>query len=267
MKILYHSKGNIDELSGYAEWLRNHLADAARDDTEIEYRGTEKGGSAKGEGSPITADDYRFFVFFDAHDVARNAVRAPEEGFDAVAIGNILDPALRELRSVLDIPVLGIMETNLLVACMSADQVGVVTLTPRWEKMIEDNLRTYQFGQKVAALDNADITVPQLEACFNDDEAAQAALLDEFEDAVGRCVDEGAEIIIPGGGAVSAALSYCGLTHAHGVKLMDEPRILLKMTEVMVDLYAMGATETSGQGTFESPTNLEELLAEYADKL
>lgn len=142
MNVLYQSNGNLSALPGYANWVREHLEAAARPDTTIEFRGTEKGGTAKGDSAPETADEFRFFVSLDAVDVARSAVRAPQDGFDAVAVGNILDPALRELRGVLDVPVLGLLETNVLVSAFSADRIGIVTDTTRFERMIADVLRT-----------------------------------------------------------------------------------------------------------------------------
>jgi Asp/Glu/hydantoin racemase len=267
MNVLYQSKGNLSELPGYANWTRKHLESAAGADTAIEFKGTEKGGTAKGESAPETADEYRFFASLDAVDVARSAVRAPREGFDAVAVGNVLDPALRELRGVLDVPVLGLLETNVLVSAVSADRIGIVTDTTRFERMIVDRLRTYQLTDRVAALENADVMTPQIEACFHGDEDSRADLLAEFEAAVGRCAHQGAELVLPGSGALSCALAHCDLRRAHGVRIVDGPAVLLKVTEAMVDLYGMGATETSQVGTYESPQNLEELLAEYESKL
>lgn len=108
---------------------------------------------------------------------------------------------------------------------------------------------------------------PQIEACFHDDEDARADLLAEFEAAVGRYADQGAELVLPGSGALSCALAHCGLRRAYGLRIVDGPGVLLRATEAVVELYEMGATETSQVGTYQSPTNLEELLTEYEPKL
>ena len=48
----------------------------------------------------------------------KNVHRAVREGYDAFLIGNIADPGLREAREIADIPVLGLCESAMHVACM-----------------------------------------------------------------------------------------------------------------------------------------------------
>ncbi|MBM3587030.1 MAG: hypothetical protein FJX33_04315 [Alphaproteobacteria bacterium] len=52
--------------------------------------------------------------------------RADAEGFDAVLLGNIVDPGLRIGREIAGIPVLGLCEASLLTACQMGAAIGIV---------------------------------------------------------------------------------------------------------------------------------------------
>ena len=90
-------------------------------DTDIELRGTRVG----------RIDSFRFFETLDWISILDSVIGAEQEGYDAVAIGNILDPALREARSMVDIPVLGLGETSMLTSV--GDLQGPVSRTSSWE--------------------------------------------------------------------------------------------------------------------------------------
>src|SRR5262249_45794529 len=64
------------------------------------------------------AEQYRYLEFLDTAEVMDNGLRAEKEGYDAFVLGNIFDPGLHELRELLNIPVLGLCESSVHVACL-----------------------------------------------------------------------------------------------------------------------------------------------------
>ncbi len=59
--------------------------------------------------------------FFDS------VVRAEREGFDAVALGCFLDPALDQLREIVDIPLVSLAEAGMLTACMVGRRFAILS--------------------------------------------------------------------------------------------------------------------------------------------
>ena len=56
------------------------------------------------------------------------ALAAERAGYDAFALGCFYDPALTAVRSLVDIPCLGLSESCMLVACSLGQRFGLVSL-------------------------------------------------------------------------------------------------------------------------------------------
>ncbi|MFC7542707.1 hypothetical protein ACFQU2_29005 [Siccirubricoccus deserti] len=79
-----------DAWPAYSAALRRLLSTAADPGTEFAVHGiTRRGG---------IGDQYRSLEFIETIEVLENATRAEAEGFDAVLLGNIADPGLRQAR-------------------------------------------------------------------------------------------------------------------------------------------------------------------------
>ncbi len=254
MKLVYHSLGNLERLSGYADAMVDYLDDVSRPDTDVELRGTPKGG---------LADTYRFFSFQDEQGVAETIARERER-VDGIAVGNILDPAVREGRSIADIPILGLGEASYMTAMTVSETAALVPLTPEWEPQLRDRIRMYELTERIPVVRGMDISLNSMAEAFHDDDKRQQ-VLDGFDAAVAECVDEGVELVIPGGGIISMLLNQEGITELHGVPVMDQVTVLTKLTETYVDLYELGALQTSRKRMYASPDEdfLDELLDHY----
>ena len=93
--------------------LEEHLRSVADPGTHIEVHGTKKGG---------LGEQFRFFQAIDTPDIIENILRCREakgeNRYDAFVSLNSTDPALVEAREILEIPVLGFLETTALVSCV-----------------------------------------------------------------------------------------------------------------------------------------------------
>ena len=124
MKLWYQSMSRQTEWGGYPRVLRAILDKVRDPDTEIHVAGiTEIGG---------TGDQYRYLEYLETGEVLKNVHRAVREGFDAFLIGNIADPGLQEAREIADIPVLGLCEAALHVACMMGANFSLVTINRKF---------------------------------------------------------------------------------------------------------------------------------------
>ena len=149
MKLWYQSMSRQTEWGGYPRVLRGILDKVRDPDTEIHVAGiTEIGG---------IGDQFRYLEYLETGEVLKNVHRAVREGFDAFLIGNIADPGLREAREIANIPVLGLCELALHVACMMGANFSLVTINEKFTPRIVENVMRYGLTGRLAAVNRMQI--------------------------------------------------------------------------------------------------------------
>ncbi|OZE87815.1 hypothetical protein CH305_01265 [Rhodococcus sp. 15-649-2-2] len=255
-KILYLSMSREKYSPNYFPYLRTYIDGVKSPDVEFELRGTRVG----------RIDSFRFFEVLDWVSILDSVVAAEQDGFDAVAIGNILDPALREARSMVDIPVLGLGETSMLTACMMGSQFSLVGVNPYFGGRFEENVARYGLRDRLASIECMGLTPHELDACFSDDSKRQKAI-DSFVAAARASLDKGAEVVIPAGGRLTAFLNAVGIRDVDGAPLLDGTVSLVTAVESAVRIHRQAGTFVSRRRLYaRAPqASIQESAAEYAD--
>ena len=248
MRIWYQSMTRMEVWGGYPAELRTILDQARSPTTDLHVAGiTEVGG---------VGDQYRYLEFLETAEVLQNVGRAVQEGYDAILIGNIADPGLREAREIADIPVLGLCETAMHVACMMGASFGFVTINEKFTPRIVENVDRAGLRTRFAGAARMDIArLTDLGPAFEPGEA-QDRTLAQFHAAAAALEDKGAEVIIPAGGVVMALLARLGI-HATpgGVPVLNGITTLVTMGEAAVRLHRlMGGRFTSKKCLYAPPT-------------
>src|SRR5262245_12730732 len=124
MRIWHQSFTVLQHLGAYEDALRSHFARVARPGTEIVMHGMDPGTYR----SNYPGEDIRHAALQYLHGMQFVAagLRAEAQGYDAFAISSLPDPALREIRSMLEIPVVGYGESAMLTACLLGRKFGVL---------------------------------------------------------------------------------------------------------------------------------------------
>lgn len=248
-RLWYQTFSRFSAFGGYGEALRKCITGAADPDTIIDACDLKKGGGI--------ADQYRYLEYLDTAEVIDNGIAAQQQGYDAFLVGNIADPGIRELREVLDIPVLGLCETTLSVACMMGAGFSLISVNDKFTPRVVENVQRYGFGSRMVSIERMSVThLPNLAAGFSDaqsDATARQAILDEFVQASRDGIAKGAEVIIPAGGVVMALLAHVGLHDVDGVPIINGTIVLTKMGETAVKLKRLTGQFTSKQNTYAPP--------------
>lgn len=260
MQIAWASLTSLeDEFTAYSDNLHAHLEDVSRAETDVQLMGAPKGRGIAG--------NYRAFKLQDEAALVKDFIRLRHRNdIDGLAIGSSFDSGLREAREILSIPVLGYTETAVLAAHMLADRFAIIAGTDKFHPIFDELLKVYGLEDRVTGIYTPEAEDRYLSLLGNAYESAdvRGELAEEVGALAERCVDDGAELIIPGGGALPTLLSYMeGITEFHGVPLMDASAVLVRLTETMADLFAMGAAQTSKQRMYRPPS--EEFLTELED--
>ncbi len=247
MKLWYQSMTRQTEWGTYPAVLRGILDRVKDPDTQIHVAGiTEIGG---------VGDQFRYLEYLETGEVLRNVHRAVNEGYDAFLVGNIADPGLREAREIANIPVLGLCESAMHVACMMGANFSFVTINRKFTPRIVENVHRAGLRDRFAGASRMNIErLTDLAPAF-DPGPVQDEVVAQFNAAAKKNTEAGAEVVIAAGGVVMALLAHAGIHETpDGVPILNGITNLVKMAEMAVKLdRLMGGRFTSKTCLYAPP--------------
>ena len=242
MRIGWQSMSSTEHAVGYWPSLRQQLEAAGNPDTEVSVYGTRVG----------IIDQHRFFEFLDTTSVLANALKAEKEGFDAFVIGNFLDPGLREIRGMVDIPVLALGETCMYAACLMGGKFSLILVNQFFGPRIHENVQRYGLEKRLAGFGQIPFDPHQIDRAFRE-EAEKDRLIAEFTATARDTIAAGAEVVIPAGGRLISFLDWAGLRSIDGVPILNGITVTLKMAEAAVQIRRLTGVFTSRHGLYALP--------------
>ena len=258
MRIWHQSFTVLQDLPAYANAMQTHLARTLRPDTEIVFHGQMEGtypGNYPG-------DDIGYGFLYAMHgmqwvEAGRTAER---DGFDAYAMCTMPNPMLREIRAVLDIPVIGFGETCFHLATMFGQRFGMMLFIDRMIPLYREQIRAYGFADKCGAIRPSGLTFNEMLAGYTD----PAPLIEKFTEAARRMIrEDGVDVIIPGEVPLNVLLAINGVNRVDDVPILDGLTATMKMAEMMIDLKRATGITHSRHGWFNGVKS-KERVAEVA---
>lgn len=222
------------------------LADrAAFAGTTVEVRGTTHG---------VLGDQYRLFCNYDSRELIDNALRIRAEGgYDAFVVANSLDPAMVELREMLDIPVISFMEVCSYAACSMGDKFGVIGVNRKLMSWYRNIITSYGLAGRLAAVEHMEADDTRSLNLGFTDEAAATRLQEQLFVAARRAIERGAEVLFVGG-PPAALMAQRGVFMVEGVPLLDAYSLLVKHAEMMASMHRLTGVCVSRRLLYESPS-------------
>lgn len=259
MRIWHQSFTVLSDLGAYDEALQKHFRDVARPDTDIVMHGMRPGTYR----TNYPGDDIRHVALQHLHSIqfVQAGWQAQKDGFDAYAISTLPDPALREIRGLLDIPVVGYGESAMLAARQLGKRFSVLVFIPELVDQIRDNAQRFGFGEQLADVAHVGFQFGDVLKAFAD----PAQLIERFRAAVRGQMGRGADVIIPGEAPLCVLLARNGITEVDGVPIVDSLACWIQKAELMVDQQRQGKSPQR-KGYFEelpARDRVEEILKFY----
>src|SRR5206468_5392175 len=146
--------------------------------------------------TPPATTTHAVTEFRIARNLIKHAVEAEKQGYAAMAITHFQDAGLAEVKSVVDIPVLGLGETTLFHACTLGRKLGLVTINPVFIPWHEDQVIRYGLQQRVVGVRALDAKVSDFIDAFANQDAFQK-LKPLWERECRILLDAGADVIVP----------------------------------------------------------------------
>lgn len=251
MKICYQSFINEALADDYLSELQAYLSSVAGPETEVHLKTL----------TPPDSYAHPAVEFRCARQVLGNAIRAERDGYDAFVLGHMQDSGLWECKSVVDIPVLGLGECSMLHACTLGMRIGIVTINRRFIPGFHQQIRRYGLEHRVVGVDAMSFEPGDITAAFASEERFREAR-QLFEKQAAPLVDQGIDVIIPGGGIPMLLFGKQKGFEVQGAPVLNGLPVLIKMTEMAVALKRHNGLAMSRTGDMAIPPEqiLEELL-------
>ena len=251
MRIWHQSFTDLTVMPVYRSTLSKHAADVMGSDATVSVHGLRPGTYTKGV-APIDAIRHRYVATVQGLQVCDAAIVAEREGFDAVAIGCFFDPALREARSLVNIPVAGLGESCALTACSLGRRFGLVTLCADQSEDYSDMMMAYGLERRFAGAVALDPPIDEF--ALEADESTSRAIEARFDEASARVIARGADIIIPADGVLNEFLVRRGRLKAQGdVPVMDSLGVLFQHAAYLARLAKTTGSSVSRRQMYTKP--------------
>jgi Asp/Glu/hydantoin racemase len=208
--------------------------------------------------TPPATTTHAITEFRIARNLIRNAVEAEKQGYSAMAITHFQDAGLAEVKSVVDIPVLGLGETSLLHACTLGRKLGLVTINPVFIPWHEDQVIRYGLQQRVVGVRAVKATVKDFIDAFASQEAFEK-LKPLWERECRVLLDAGADVIVPAGGLPMMLFSG----ELDGAPVVNGVTLIAKSAEMAIKLRKLGMAKVSRRSNYVKPP--EKALKEFLE--
>ncbi len=236
MKIWWQSSTAIHRLHDYRTTLAAHLDGIKRPDTEIHINGVDDGSMDLHYNSIVAMNS------FAPGGVLNKMIQADAKGYDAIAIGCFLDPAMQEARELVSIPVFGLGETSMLMACMYGDKFSGVAFHAKQAQYYDRKAFEYGLGSRHIPFGDLGIDFNEVQDAFKSPEQMRERFIGEAR----RLANQGAEVILAACATVNAIIRRENLKDVDGALVLDCNAVLLKTTEAMAELshsIGLGASQ------------------------
>ena len=205
--------------------------------------------------------EYEFYGHVAIHQMIKTVLKADPKKFDAITIGCFYDPGLRELRELLNIPVIGVGEATLHMANMlTADKFSVLVGRRKWIPKMQDNARNLGFSERIASWRDLDLTVPEM----GNHRKTKKAIIREAKAAIAQ---DRAEVICLG---CTGMVGMAGEVQDEiGVPVLDPVVMGVKVAEMKASLFKKSGISHSKIGGYEPPPegDLNTVLADIYREL
>ena len=244
IRIWHQSFTVLSDLGAYDQALKQHFKKVARADTEIVMHGMHPGTyTSSYPGNDIK---YASLQYLHGLQFMMAAVEAERTGFDVFALSTLPEPALREIRGLVKIPVVGYGESAMLTACLLGRKFGVLVFIDELTDLINDNVVRHGLRERFAAVKHVGFRFDDVLKAFNE----PAPLIEKFRESARILIAQGAEVIIPGEAPLNVLLARNGIFEVDGVPVLDSLAAWVKHAESLVDMQRLCGTQRCQNGYF-----------------
>ncbi len=261
MRIWHQSMTVLEDLPAYRDALEAHLRAIARPGTEVVLHGVQPGTFPA--DYPVDDNAYPYISSLHSHQWAAAALNAQRQGFDAYAMCTLPAPMIREIRTLVDIPVTGYGEAAAHVASMVGRRFGIMTFVRQFPAMYLELNESYGLKDRCGGAAWTGFGFRDVLAGYAD----PGPLIERFTAAARKMIAEkDVDVIIAGSVPLTLLLATHRVQRIDGVPIIDGLAVTIKMAEMMADLRSLTGLAASRHGYFNAappPERLRQVMQFY----
>lgn len=204
-------------------------------------------------------------------EIVRGIIQGEQEGYDVAMVSCGNDPAIPEAREAVGIPVVGITEAAMHIACQLGSRFALITVDPKCIPILERNIKLYGLEDRAIARKPARVpedpkwqeVVYQMPRWFDSMEYTRENVIPSFEKVAKECIADGAEVIVTACGGFGC-LTLAGYNKVTGteVPVVEIQAAGIKTAEMLGDLKRLLGLSTSKHLTYQAlPPEMRDDLA------
>jgi Asp/Glu/hydantoin racemase len=255
MRIWHQSFTVLEDVPAYTARVRAHVDRVKRPGTQVDLHGLAR----ETYPADYPGDDLGFNVLFGLHanQWAVNALTAAREGYDAFAMCTMIDPMFRELKTIVDIPVVAAGETCFHLASINGYRFGMLLFMDRVIPRYHEQIRMCGLTERCAGIRPTGMTFRDVMEGFDKPGPA----IDRFRKSARELIAAGADVIIPGEIPMNVLLASEGVTRIDDALVIDGLGATIKMTEAMIEMKAAIGLSHTRHGFFNAAPRPERTAA------
>ena len=255
MKIYHQSLTVLEDLPAYSQRMTEHIKKIVRSDTQVVLHGMAQGSY----DANYPGGDIRHRALFNLHAVQwlTHAIKAEEMGFDAFALCTMPDPLITDIRSILDIPVIGSGESCFKLATSYGQKFGMLLFIDLMAERYRIQIEGLGMGPFSVGVQPVGFGFQDVLTAFDN----PGPLIDKFKIAARKMIDKGADVIILGEIPLSLILASEGISRIDDTPVMDSLAVTLKMSELLVDLKNLTGLSPSRRGWSQASPSKDRMKA------
>lgn len=238
----------LSDLPAYADALQARIRQVVRPGTDVVLHGFAPGTFKANYPGPDIATSYLYWLHGNQWIAA--GLEAEKQGFDGMVLASLPGPMLREIRTLVDIPVVGYGDTAFRLAGLYGRRFGMVFFNIEREEFWPEYIRGLGLSDAFAGIRPAGVTFQEVAAAHVDPDK-RANVLAHVTVSIERTVRElNADVIIPGEMPLNLLLANAGIGSIAGATVIDGLALTFKTAEMLVDLKASSGMIQSRRGWF-----------------
>jgi Asp/Glu/hydantoin racemase len=264
MRIWHQSFTVLQDLPAYVQVLKERIAAVVRPDTEVVLHGQIPGTYS----SDYPGTDLAYGVLYWLHGLQWLAAarEAQKQGYDAMVLASIAGPMAREIRTIVDIPVVGYGEAAFNLAGLYGRRAGMLFFIRERLDFWPEQLRQWGLADRFAGIEHAGVSFQEVLAAHMDP-SQRGPVVERIVAQGEKLVREtGADVIVPGELPLNLLLTGAGVQRIAGATVIDGIATTFKFAELLVDLKYLSGMQPSRHGFFHDapdPGRYQQVLTFY----
>jgi Asp/Glu/hydantoin racemase len=264
MRLWHQSFTVLQDLPAYVDVLKERIAQVVRPDTEVVLHGQIPGTYT----SEYPGTDLAYGVLYWMHGLQWLAAarEAEKQGFDGMVLASIAGPMAQEIRTMVDIPVVGYGEAAFNLAGVYGRRAGMLFFIKERLDFWPQQLQSWGLADRFAGIEHAGVTFHDVLAAHTDPAKRDGVVARIVEQGEKLVRETGADVIVPGELPLNLLLSRAGVTQIAGATVIDGIATTFKFAELLVDLRRVSGMKPSNHGFFHASPDrgrLDQVLAFY----